>query len=256
MPAPTGEHPSSLVRGPPTKEEVETPWHWLLAMSSRRAKPPPKRRPRTSCPGGRAQVAQGCATTRVRTGRPVEGCALPPGHGGPVRSWHEPVTALQGASTITELLGLPEAFCLAPGVAGPTVGASCSDAGAPGPQARGFSPCARGWRAPRPGLFALMPELPGPEGGAFGFNVGAPRLQSQGVLPCARSCRAPRAGVFGPAPRLPSPNRKAFCLAPGAAGLRDRGFLLQRLGSRAPPAGLTPTSGAPARRAGIPAAGE
>ena len=61
-------------------------WHWLLAMSSRRAKPPPKRRPRTSCPGGRAQVAQGCATTRVRTGRPVEGCAIPLSDGGPFRS--------------------------------------------------------------------------------------------------------------------------------------------------------------------------
>ncbi len=63
------------MRSPPAKR-------WLALQPKLR----PVSRPRTSWPGGMAPVAQGCATTRVRTGRPPEGGAIPPGHGGPVRS--------------------------------------------------------------------------------------------------------------------------------------------------------------------------
>ena len=206
MPVPTGEHPSSLVRGPPTKERVETPWHWLLlAIPSRRAKPRPQRRPRTSCPGGRAQVAQGCATTRVRTGRPVEGCALPPGHGGPVRSWHyrreyRPVRR----SPVTGLLAVR------PGVPGHAAWASCSDTGAPGPR-----PAFRG----------------------HGFCAGTP--------PWARDAAVRFEGGLQP----------MVWRFPPAAGAPARGLKDAVRVATAPRAGLTPTSVAPARRPGVPAAG-
>ena len=54
--------------------------------SLHQSKPRPRRSPRTPCPGERAQVAHGCATTRVKTGCRPEGWALSPGHGGPFRS--------------------------------------------------------------------------------------------------------------------------------------------------------------------------
>ena len=199
MPVPTGEHPSSLVRGPPTKERVETPWHWLLlAIPSRRAKPRPQRRPRTSCPGGRAQVAQGCATTRVRTGRPVEGCALPPGHGGPVRSWHY--------GREYRLVGR-------------------SDTGAPGPQPQGFLPCARSCRASPSVFFAPTPGLPGPDCKAFGLAPGAAGSRGQGFLLQRRGWRAPIARLFALRPGLPGSAIAAFCSNAGAPGPQPQGLL-------------------------------
>ena len=77
------ESRSPPVRSPQTKR-------WPALQSKLR----PVSRPRTSWPGGMAPVAHGCATTRVRTGRPPEGCAPPPGHGGPFRS-RRPATRLK-----------------------------------------------------------------------------------------------------------------------------------------------------------------
>ena len=161
--------------------------------------------PRTPSDRGMAQVAHGCATTRVRTGRPVEGCALPPGHGGPVRSWHyrreyRPVRR----SPVTGLLAVR------PGVPGHAAWASCSDTGAPGPR-----PAFRG----------------------HGFCAGTP--------PWARDAAVRFEGGLQP----------MVWRFPPAAGAPARGLKDAVRVATAPRAGLTPTSVAPARRPGVPAAG-
>ena len=81
------ESRSPPVRSPQTKR-------WPALQSKLR----PVSRPRTSWPGGMAPVAHGCATTRVRTGRPPEGWANPRGGDGPVRSQRAPASTLQSSN--------------------------------------------------------------------------------------------------------------------------------------------------------------
>ena len=125
----------------------------------------------------------------------------------------------------------------------------------------------RGSRAPTARLLALRPELPGFAIGVFCSNAGAPGPQPQGLLPCD----------WAPWPR-PAFRGHGFCAGtppwardaavrfegglqpmvwrfPPAAGAPARGLKDAVRVATAPRAGLTPTSVAPARRPGVPAAG-
>ena len=114
--------------------------------------------------------------------------------------------------------------------------------------------------APAARRFALRSKLPDPEPWASCSGVEAPGLRPRGFLPCARGCRTPQSGLFAPAPALPDSGRGAFCLALEAAGPRSRGVSPWCRSGRVRGDGeatrcLTPSSAAPVRRPGAPAAG-
>ena len=196
---------------------------WAVAIRVL-SKPRPQRPPRTPPCRGMAQVAHGCATTRVRTGMSARGM----GHAPAGRRPPPKPAPRSNAPRDRNPRSCPTALAPDPGLSVPL-----SVPRGPAADARG--PCRRCFRAPTAGLPAspAMPSCPGIV--ALGLAADAPERRHQGFSPRRRCSLAPTPGLPALRTGLRTPIARLFRL---------------RARLRAPAAGRSPCDPAadPARR--------
>ena len=185
---------------------------WAVAIRVL-SKPRPQRPPRTPPCRGMAQVAHGCATTRVRTGMSARGM----GHAPAGRRPPPKPAPRSNAPPRPKPALLPNSL-------GSGSRAFCPAVGASGPRRR----CSR----------ALPPMLPSTDSGASCLAGDAFVPRHRGSRPRRRCSRAPASGLFASSPVLSCPDAGASCLAHRVANPDRKAFSLARKAPGAQPRGV------------------